>query len=173
MTKEPKNILTRESCKKELKRSAKANLIQNSILLAVMLLIFVPLFLLSIYLAKYILALGIALALICTIFPIVFAYRIVRDIIFLRIIGQNGFSIVKDTVLRVSRGELPRSYSEGQSVDAIYFAKHGRYVSKGTAFELTSAGDEFYLVIIHAKKEKIVFAYHSMMYDCKEISEQC
>ena len=72
MKNESKNILTRESCKAELKRLSQANLMQDSVLLAVLLLIFVPLFLLSMYLAKYILILGIGFALICAILPAIF-----------------------------------------------------------------------------------------------------
>ena len=170
MKNESKNILTRESCKAELKRLSQANLMQDSVLLAVLLLIFVPLFLLSIYLAKYILILGIVFALICAIFPTVFVYRIICDVAFSRRIGQNGFSIVKDTVSRISHDEIPKSYSEGRhTVNVIYFAKHGRCVASKvrTPFDLATSGDEFYLVVLH-NKEEIVFAYHSVMYDCNE-----
>ena len=170
MQKESKSILTREGCKAELKRLSKANLVQDSAVLAVLLLIFVPLFALSIYLAKYILILGIAFALICAICPILFTFKIIRDVMFSRMIGQNGFSIVKDTVSRVSRGEIPKSYSEGRhTVNAIYFAKYGRCVAPKvrTPVDLSTAGDEFYLVILH-KNEKIIFVYNSSMYECKE-----
>ena len=171
MQKESKNNLTREGCKIELKKLSKANLVQDLVILAVLLLIFVPLFILSIYLAKYILILGIALALICAIFPVLFIGRIIRDVIFSRIIDQNGFSIVKDTVSRISRDEIPKNYSEGRyTVNVIYFAKYGRCVAPKvrTPFDLSGVGDEFYLVILH-KNEEIVFAYNSSMYDCKDL----
>ncbi len=173
MQKESKSILTREGCKTELMRLSKANLLQNSVILAVLLLIFVPLFILSIYLAKYILILGIIFALICAIFPILFVYRIICDVMFSRTIEQNGFSIVKDTVSRISHGEVPKSYSEGRhTVNVIYFTKYGRCVSPKvkTPFDLSGSGDEFYLVILH-KNRKIIFAYHSIMYDCKELDD--
>ena len=129
MKTESKNILTRENCKVELMRLSKANLMHDSVLLAVLLLIFVPLFLLSIHLAKYILILGIVFALMCTIFPAMFVYRIVRDVTFSKMIEQNGFSIVKDTVSRISLDEVPKSYAEGRrTVNVIYFAKYGRCV---------------------------------------------
>ncbi len=171
MKKESKNILTREYCKVELKQLSKASFMHDSVLLAVLLLIFVPLFLLSIYLAKYILILGIVFALICAIFPAIFVYRIIRDVAFSRKIGQNGFSIVKDTVSRISLDEIPKSYAEGRhTVNVIYFAKHGRCVAPKvrTPFDLSASGDEFYLVIL-PKKEEIIFAYHSIMYDCNEL----
>ena len=173
MSKESKNILTRKSCKAELKRLSKANLVQDSVILAVLLLIFVPLFILSIYLSKYILLLGIVLVLICMIFPIIFVYRIICDLMFSRTIKQNGFSIVKDTVSRISRGEISKSYSEGRhTVNVIYFVKYGRCVAPKvrTPFDLSAVGDEFYLVILHKNRE-IIFAYNSIVYDCKELDD--
>jgi hypothetical protein len=62
MTKESKNILTRESCQKELVRWAKGEMIPDVVLLMVMLLIFVPLFVACVYVAKNILVLGIILS---------------------------------------------------------------------------------------------------------------
>ena len=171
MQKESKNNLTRKGCKTELKRLSKANLVQDLVILAVLLLIFVPLFILSIYLAKYILILGIAFALICMIFPGLFIYRIIRDVMFSRTVEQDGFSIVKDTVSRISRDEIPKNYSEGRrTINVIYFAKYGRCVAPKvrTPFDLSGVGDEFYLVILH-KNEEIVFAYNSSMYDCKDL----
>ena len=44
MKKESKNILTRESCQKELVRWAKGEMIPDAVLLVIMLSIFVPLF---------------------------------------------------------------------------------------------------------------------------------
>ena len=168
---ESKNILTRENCKAELKCSSKARLIQDSVVLAVLLLIFVPLFLLSMYLARYILILGIVFSLICAIFPAILVYRIIRDVTFSKTIEQNGFSIVKDTVSRISRDEVPKNYAEGlHTVNVIYFSKHGRCVAPKvrTPFDLSAPGVEFYLVVLH-EKEEIVFAYNSIMYDCNEL----
>ena len=171
MKTESKNLLTRENCKVELKRLSKARLMQDSVVLALLLLIFVPLFLLSLYLAKYILILGIIFALICVAFPAISVYRIVRDVMFSKMIEQNGFSIVKDTVSRISLDEVPKSYDEGRhTVNVIFFAKHGRCVASKvrTPFDLSASGDEFYLVVLH-KKDEIVLAYSSLMYDCNEL----
>ena len=168
-----KTILTRENCKAELKRLSKANLVQDLVILAILLLIFVPLFILSIYLAKYILVLGIAFVLICMIFPGLFIYRIIRDVMFSRTVEQDGFSIVKDTVSRISRDEIPKSYPEGRrTVNVIYFAKYGRCVAPKvrTPFDLSCVGDEFYLVILN-KNKKIIFAYNLAMYECKELDD--
>ena len=173
MQKESKNNLTREGCKIELKKLSKANLVQDLVILAVLLLIFVPLFILSIYLAKHILILGIAFALICMISPVLFVYKIIRDVMFSRMVDQNGFSIVKDTVSRISRDEIPKSYSEGRrTVNVIYFAKYGRCVAPKvrTPFDLSGVGDEFYLVILN-KNKKLIFAYNLAMYECKELDD--
>ena len=173
MQKESKNNLTREGCKIELKRLSKANLVQDTVILAVLLLIFVPLFILSIYSAKYILIFGIAFALICMIFPVLFIYKIICAVMFSRTVAQDGFSIVKDTVSRISRDEMPKNYSEGRRrVNVIYFAKYGRCVAPKvrTPFDLSGVGDEFYLVISR-KKDQIIFAYNSIMYECKELDD--
>ncbi len=171
MPNESKNILTRQGCKAQLNRLSKANLLEDFIILAILLLIFVPLVILSISLAKHILVLGIVLALICMIFPILMAIRIIRHAKFSKTINQNGFSIVKDTVVSISRDEIPKSYSEGRrTVNVIYFARYGRCISPKvkTPFDLSGVGDEFYLVISH-QNEEIIFAYNLTMYDCKEL----
>ena len=173
MQKESKNNLTREGCKIELKKLSKANLVQDLVILAVLLLIFVPLFILSIYLAKYILILGIAFALICVIFPVLFIYKIICAVMFSRTVEQDGFSIVRDTVSHVCRDEMARNYFEGhRMVDAIYFATYGRCVAPKvkSPFGIPNAGDEFYLVILR-KKDQIIFAYNSIMYECKELDD--
>ena len=170
MQKESKNSLTRESCKIELKKLSKANLVQDLVILAVLLLIFVPLFFLSIYLAKYILILGIAVALICVIFPVLFIYKIICAVMFSRTVEQDGFSIVRDTVSHVCRDEMARNYFEGhRMVDAIYFATYGRCVASKvkSPFGIPNVGDEFYLVIL-PKNEKIVLAYDVISYDYKD-----
>ena len=117
--------------------------------------------------------LGIIFALICAIFPALFIYKIIRDVIFSSMINQDRFSIVKDTVSRISRDEVPKSYSEGRrTVNVIYFAKYGRCVAPKvrTPFDLSGVGDEFYLVILH-KKDEIIFAYNSAMYECEELDD--
>ena len=67
---------------------------------------------------------------------------------------QNGFSIVKDTVSRISRNEIPQNHSERKNaVNVIYFAKYGKCVAPKleTPFDFSCVGDEFYLVVLHRK----------------------
>ncbi|MBQ8440886.1 MAG: hypothetical protein IJX19_09515, partial [Clostridia bacterium] len=105
------------------------------------------------------------------IFSAIFVYRIIRDVTFSKIIENNGLSIVKYTVSRISRDEVPKNHAEGlHTVNVIYFSKHGRCVAPKvrTPFDLSAPGVEFYLVVLH-EKEEIVFAYNSIMYDCNEL----
>ena len=169
MVKEEKKIITRESCKKELLGLAKSNLRSDLLLFFVMLLIFVPLGIGSVYIARYLLALGVAFALICAVGPIVFIYKVVLDIIMMRLASRGEFSVEKDTVSRLSAGEQ-RRFGEGRGiVDAIYFSRCGRYASPKSHFDMSSVGDEFYLVVLHNKKNKLVLAFPSLMYECNEL----
>ena len=164
-----KNLLTREGCKKELARLFGGTLRTDIALLVVMLLIFIPLAFLAIYVGKSIFALGFVFTLLCACAPAVFVGRTVLDILNLRLIKKDCFSIEKDIVSRLAKGEMPRNYSEGRAlVNVIYFARYGRYIASGIAFDLSSVGDEFYVVILHARKEKVLLAYHTMMYDVKK-----
>lgn len=171
MSNKTKNILSREGCKKELVRFAKGEMLPDIVLFGVMLLIFIPLICMSAYVMRYIKILGFLFALLCSIAPVIFICRIVLDAMTLRLVNKDCFSIEKDTVSRLSKGEFPKSYSEGKNyVDVLYFEKRGRYVATGITFNISSVGDEFYLVILKGKKEKIVFAYHSSMYDYREVA---
>ena len=176
MQEKSKNVLTRESCKNELKRVVKANLMQESFILAAMLLIILPMYVLLINFAQNIFILVIILVFL-GMFPIMVLYRIIRDVIFFGMIEKNKFFIVKDTVSRISRDECPGHYLkhgfEGRyTVNVIYFTKYGRCAAPKlrTPFDISGVDDEFYLVLSY-KKDEIILAYNSVMYDCKELSE--
>lgn len=164
MANESTNIISYESCKKDLMHLAKANLLSVLVLLAVILLIFVPLVFMGIYLLKYIFVFGIVTILVCATPPLIFIYKLLYNVIRIRLVKQNKFSIVKDTVSRLSKGELERRHT----VDALYFTLYGRYVPSTTVFNLSSVDDEFYLVILHTKKNELCFAFHGMLYECKD-----
>ena len=168
MTQQTKNPLTRDRCKEKLYRAGRADLLQDAVLLALLLLLFVPLLFGSLRVAKGILPLGILLALLCTVPPTVFAIRIFRDATRLARIRRDGFSIVTDTVMRLSK-EIPKTYSEGRREDVVvYFAEHGRCSSLQTPIDLVSVGDTFYLVVLHEKKPRIALAYPTMLYELQE-----
>lgn len=161
-----KNILTRAACKKDLLNTQKALLISDAILLILMLLLFVPLICTSIYLAGPILLVGIVFALCLAIAPAIFIYKLAYDVKMLLRIKRDGFSIAKDTVCRLSRGE---TIGKNKTADVIYFTDHGRYIPSQTAFDLTSIEDEYYLVVLHAKPKEAFVAFHSLMYECNEL----
>ncbi len=156
-----KELISRETCQKELVRMAKADVLASAVLLFVILLIFIPLVLMAIYVAKYVLALGVVFALLCAIWPLVLVYKLIYNIMIFRLVNRGGFSIVKDTVCSLSKGEVITRHS---TADVIYFTEHGRYVPPKTVFELASMGDEFYLVVLAAKKREPMLAYPTSMY---------
>ena len=159
---ENKNLLTLDGCKKELLRWAKGNLVPDVVIFAILSLIFVPLLFLSIHIAENGVILGVIFALMCAFPAVVSICRIVIDVITLRLIKNNGFSIKKDVAERFSKDEIPRKYSEGRRVcDVIYFKEHGRFVATGITFNISFEGDEFYLVVLRGKKDRIVFAYNT------------
>lgn len=161
-----KNTLTRAACKKDLLSTQKALLVSDAILLLLMLVVFVPLICISIYLAGPILPVGIVFALCLAIAPAIFIYKLVHNVKTFLLIKHDGFSIVKDTVCRLSRGEIITKHT---TADAIYFTDHGRYIPSQAAFDLTSPEDEYYLAVLHTKPKEAVLAFHSLMYECREL----
>ena len=87
----------------------------------------------------------------------------------MNLVNQDNFYIVKDTVLRVAIE--PKRGSGSSYGHVITFAKNGKYLPTKQPSDLCSVGDEFYLVIIPAKKPKICFAYHTMMYECNDVDD--
>ncbi len=160
-----KNILSRETCKKDLKHLVKADLLSAAVLLVVVLLIFVPLILMGIYVSKYVLAFGLVCVTVCAIPPIVFVYKLIHRMMMVRLVERDGFSIVTDTVSRLSKGEPEARHT----VNAIYFTRYGRYVPSKTTFDLSSVGDVFYLVVLHTPKKTPSLVFHSAVYECKEV----
>ena len=98
MAQETKEIITRESCKKVVKTLAISDLYSDAISFVILLLIFVPLILISIYIGKHILILGLAFIILCSVPLLIGIYKIILGITVIRLVGKNGFSIVKDTV---------------------------------------------------------------------------
>ena len=170
MRKETKIILTREGCQKDLIGWAKRCLVRDVLLLVVMAVIFVPLFLLSVAVAGEFPALGIPLAVICAAAPLWFVGKIACNIRIFALTARGGFSLVRDRVRYTAKGETPRKPFGGNSpVNVLYFEKYGRYVPSETVFSLTAPGDAFYVARLHTKNGKTVFAYHTAMYEYKEI----
>ena len=167
--KQTKNVLTRDIIKKELMHYAKGSVsISTVFLLTTGVVTGIPFILLGIAGLKDLLIGGIVCIMIGAGLLLSLFLVLLSDIRTKRLINEGRFYIIKDTVSRLSRGEPRGRYS---TVDVLYFTKLGRYIPSQTTFDLSSVGDEFYIVIIPAKKPKICFAYHTMMYECNDVDD--
>ena len=165
MDRHTKNIITRENCKKDLKDLIKSDISFDACMLVIVLLIHIPLLCISIYILTFSLIIGIPMFLGSLLMPTYYIYELTSDIIRMRLVVHDGFSIVKDRVQVLSKGEVQNR----QTVNVIYFAEYGRYPANNMTFTLSSVGDEFYLVVIHTKKKEATFAYHTNYYECSEL----
>ena len=168
--KQTKNIITRDMCRDEQKNYLKASICMG-VALTVFILLPVPLFFyIAVIFSKdsFIASLIPIIPCCICIFPFFLMIKTLSNYVNqLRFINQGRLSIAKDTVYRLAINERAGRTTQ----NAIYFSKYGRYVPAKSIFDLSSVGDEFYLVIIPAKKPKICFAYHTMMYECNDVDD--
>jgi len=114
-------------------------------------------------------------------FTVVGSLYIVIDLSKKSSMAKSGrFRIEKDELLRKVKDETVskrtrRSFLKWQRTviteDVFYFAKYGRYVlgtKNGSAFEYSSEGDEFYVVVYDAKKPRPELIFNSKIYDYKQ-----
>ena len=167
MMNETKETITREECEALLTHREKFRLRINVILTVFMAVLCAPIIGAALVMTKDIPILGFALALILCAPTLLFIIKIILNVKALRLISRGGYSIVKDTVFSLSRGEFQKNAKH--PVNAIYFSKYGRYVEAGVEFNITSVGDEFYLVILEGKKSEIAYAFHAKMFEYKHI----
>lgn len=167
MIKETKNIITKETCKKDLMNSAKTTFFAMLFLLPLILLLAIFLIIGGISVMEYIF-LGIISIALAAFISFCFIFALINRFLVLNLIKKNEFSIVKDTVCRISKGEL---VSRNRTANVIYFTKFGRHIPSQTVFDLTSIDDEFYIVVIHTKEKEPALFFHSMMYECKELDK--
>lgn len=160
---ETKEIITREECEALLVHREKFKIRINAIVMVFMLLLCAPIVGAALSMTKSIPVLGFAITVIFCVPSLIFIIRIILNVKALRLITRGGYSIVKDTVSGLSRGEFQKDSKK--PVNAIYFSKHGRYVESGVEFDISSVGDEYYLVILHGKKDEIALAFHTKMYE--------
>ena len=166
--KQTKNVLTRDMIRNELQHITKASVKVNIVFLISMSVICVPFILLGIAGMSDSIVFGTLLVLIL-VTPLAFLTKMLIDSIIEKNMVEKGeFYIIKDTVSRLSRGEPAGRY---RTVDVLYFTKLGRHVPSKTVFDLSSVGDEFYLVLIAKRKLQITFAYHTMMYECNDVDD--
>ena len=169
MARETKSLITREEVKKEMILVRKALMASSILYFAIILLICGPF--VGVAIAHmfsrfwWLYLLEVALF---SVPPTVFLVKIIGYAKEKRLVENGEFSIVKDTVSRLSRGEI---IARNQTADVLYFKEYGRYIPSQTVFDLTTVGEEFYLVILHNKKQEITEAYHTLMYECKETEQ--
>ena len=165
MTKE--NIY-RHVIKEDLRHAFKGDVIFSSSRLGVMTLLFLPIIILAFHVAKqpmeWVISIG---GVVLLMLPLVlFLAQLLLGIKMFRLVGRGGFSIVKDTVKGMSRGEVISRHS---TADVLYFTKYGRFIPSQTTFDLSAVGDEFYLVVLGNKKKDICYAYHTKIYECDDL----
>lgn len=165
MAKETKNVLTREILKKDLKKLQKDQIIITIIFSAVLLIVWLPIILLGLTDIEDALFLWLVLlifGLFCfalAIFNLISVKQAFRQI-------ENGdFTVITETVSGKVSGER---VSRRRYEDVLYFGHYGRYTPSRTVFQLSSVGDEFYLVFLGAHQRVISLAYPCKMYEYKE-----
>ena len=169
MDKETKNSITRESCQKSLFDLLKLDLILYSVLFAIMLLLFIPIIIaiLSAFPPGLLLVAGVIISLLFLLAPGLLLRQLLKTSAKMRLLKRGKFSIVRDTVYRLAQ-ENPRNHSEGRSlVHVIYFTTHGRCTCSEMDFVLACAGDEFYLMVLHGKKDEVVNLFSAKRYEYK------
>ena len=167
-----KNNITYESCKNDLEKGIKANLRTLVLILPIMLVIFVPLtcLFLSMALADDML---ISARLICGLIftpilaalPTYFIFQLINELWELKMISEYKFSIVKDTVTRTET-VFVRRHEEY----AAHFENYGKCLISRTQYDLTSAKDEYYIVILNCNK-KVLCVYPTATNECKDVTE--
>ena len=168
MAKQTKNIITHEECKHEALKSIKGEIVIYAILLAFSLLLYIPFFILvgaSFELGVF---WGILMLLCCFCVQIVFICFILYNVRLMQAIKRDGVTVVIDRAVRFSEEADRMPNRRFATVKVIYFRDHDRQIYRGSLFELFENGDEFYLVVIKKRKEKVVAIYNTKLYELKD-----
>lgn len=168
MAKETKNIITREECKREVMKSVKFDVYLYSGIFTAAVLMFLPFIPLIGKAAKVHWLWGIVMFFALFAIHIVLLGFIIYHVKIMRSVKRNGVNVVIDKAARLSEEmvySFPRRY---RIAPVIYFRDHGRQIYTGPLFELFSQGDEFYLVILKARKTKVVAIYNTRFYELKD-----
>lgn len=164
-----KNKITRAECQKNLMADETFDLRFNLFMLAMFLVLFVPMTIVGIRLFVHTWFMGLPFFIVFPVPPIIFIYKVINNLLTLRLIARGGFSIVKDTVALLSRE--PNRKRTGE-INAIYLSKYGRILPSDAVFDISSVGDEFYAVVLHNKNKTVTYTYHTEMYVCDEVNEE-
>ena len=159
-----KNIITRESCKQEILHICRADVRYNIVLLIAFAPLYVPLIIFGAFSLKENLLIIIPFVAFLAI-PIMFGYLVFNAIRIKREVEQGAFSVLIDIASYLSEGEV---VGRNRTADVIHFAKFGRYIPSKTVFDMTSEGDEFYIVVINRKKKVPVLVFSRLLYEYVE-----
>lgn len=169
MAKETKNILTREECKNEVIKSIKGDICLYSVILGAAILLFLPFTSLIGKAAETHWALGLLMFFSTFFLHIVLLGILIYHIKVMNDVKRHGVTIVVDKAVRLGEEmvyKFPNKHHRLANV--IYFRDHDKHIYTGTLFELCSHGDEFYLVVLKKKKEKIFKAYNTKFYELED-----
>ena len=168
--KETKNIITRETVEKELKRLNKAEIHSFLVLFIVMTLVCVPVSILLIYgffsVGRHIVLLGIG----CFLLSFALLIPVVIQLVSL-ITALNETQLLKNGDWFVDVDELQYKTEEMEqrhTINVLHFYKHGRVVSGDVSYQLASQGDPFYLVVYKKKKPRVALYYSQKLYEYRE-----
>lgn len=159
-----KNIITRESCKQEILHICRADVRYNIVLLLAFAPLYIPFILVCAFFLKENLLIIIPFAVSLAI-PSLFGYLVFNAVRIKREVEQGAFSVLIDIASYLSEGE---AVGRNQTADVIHLAEFGRYIPSRTIFDLTSAGDEFYIVVINRKKKVPVLVFSRLLYEYVE-----
>ena len=159
-----KNIITRESCKQEILHICRADVRYNIVLLLAFAPLYIPFILVCAFFLKENLLIIIPFAVSLAI-PSLFGYLVFNAVRIKREVEQGAFSVLIDIASYLSEGE---AVGRNRTADVIHLAKFGRYIPSRTIFDLTSAGDEFYIVVINRKKKVPVLVFSRLLYEYVE-----
>ena len=167
-----KEIITRESVGQELRALNRKSVRHELMLLVPCLLIWLPLVL---FLAAEILSsvaslllrvlLGIALCALAAFPVLVLIYMLCTAYTNTRLLARGAFDVEAYEVSYKSEEYINRRYV----VERVYFVGLKKPLEVGhTTYQLTSAGDIFYLVTYRTKKPSVKLMYAAKMYEYSE-----
>lgn len=167
---ETKNIITRETVEKELKRLNKAEIHAFLVLFIVMTLVCVPVSILLIYgffsVGRHIVLLGISCFLLsfALLIPVVILLVSLIQAINEKKLLKNGDWLVDVDEVQYKMEEVERRHT----IKVFYFYKYGRRAAGDVEYQLASQGDAFYLVVYKKKKPRAVLNYSQKLYEYRE-----
>ena len=169
MPKDKKEPITRDSCEKELYFLNGADIRYRLVLFLGQSLILVPLLFLAFSLLDESGAekmLGIFMCCTGLILGGILLGSFIKSLYERKLLKSGAFSVVTDTVVRLSVQRGIYWYSRG--TPTLYFSQYGSYQVNQSTYDYTVCGDTFYLLIYHTKRPTVKKIYSTGIYEWKE-----